>query len=93
MIEALERRAREYYDDGTETGNVLDFVCAVVESGGSALELAGKLTEDVLRGGLTKLESGGYDVKADPRTSEWKAGVEDSLSARRGDLGAQWDGC
>lgn len=44
------------------------------------------LTEDILRSGLVKLESGRYDVKPDPRSLAWKAGVSDALTARRGDL-------
>jgi len=44
------------------------------------------LTEDILRSGLMKLESGRYDVKPDPRSLAWKAGVSDDLTTRRGDL-------
>lgn len=44
------------------------------------------LTEDLLRSGLAKLESGRYDVKPDPRSLAWKASVSDALTARRGDL-------
>ncbi len=46
----------------------------------------GKLTEDVLRRGLVMLEGGDYDVKADPRTPEWRATVKDALANRRQDL-------
>ncbi len=44
------------------------------------------LTEDILRSGLAKLESGRYNVKPDPRNPAWKASVSDALAARRGDL-------
>jgi len=44
-----------------------------------------KMTDEVLRRGLAKLRGGTYAPRPDPRTPQWRAGVNDTLAALRSD--------